>query len=148
MPFSRWIDAHQVGIFIFDKEHKLLIETMNDLYEGMLSGSPGVILDNVLDELVAYGERHMQREEAAFAETGYPQATWHIGQHNDFRKRILDLREKAQTQNDKIVALETLTYLKDWLVRHIEKADMDFAEFLKDRIPPGTAPHFENPPRR
>lgn len=130
MTFVRWIEAYHVGIAQLDAEHKQLIAMMNELYESMLSGHAAIILDTVLDGLIAYGEDHLRHEEEMFARTDYPLAAAHTRLHDSFRKQVQELKRHARTATGRAVALETLTYLKDWLIRHIEKTDREFADYL------------------
>jgi hemerythrin len=130
MTFFRWSDNIRIGIDIFDAEHMQLVAIMNELYESLLSGSAAIILNSVLDGLVNYGERHMRHEEATFADTNYPHARWHTRQHDAFRKRILALRQQTETVSGNAVAIETLTFLKNWLTKHIDKEDRAYAEYL------------------
>lgn len=132
MPFFRWIDAYHVGVPAIDTEHMQLVTMMNELYEGMLSGNADVIIDTVFDELVAYGENHMRKEEALFADISFPNAAWHTRQHDTFRKHIRELRDTATAANGKALALETLSYLKGWLTRHIEKADREYVDYMRE----------------
>jgi hemerythrin len=130
MMFFRWSDSMSIGMPMFDAEHMQLVSIMNELYESLLSGSAPVILDNVLDGLADYGENHLRHEEAVFAQTRYPHAEWHTKQHDVFRKRIQDLRQATETSSGKALALETLNFLKNWLVSHIDKSDREYATFF------------------
>lgn len=128
MPFVHWSDSMRIGMPMFDAEHMQLLALMNELYDSLLSGGAVVILDTVLDGLADYGEHHLRHEEAMFAQTNYPHALWHTKQHDVFRKRIQDFRLAAETGNAKALALETLNFLKEWLLKHIEHSDREYVQ--------------------
>jgi hemerythrin len=130
MTFVKWSDTIRIGVAAFDAEHMRLLAMMNDLYEALMSENVGEALGGVLQGLVAYGETHMRHEESVFAETGYPKGREHTAQHDEFRRRVGEMRKTAPTRDGMLAALETMAFLKDWLMRHIMMSDREYGAYL------------------
>jgi len=129
MELFHWDDKFDVGISTINRQHKELIDLINQLSEAMMSGKSHDVLGELLNELAVYGIKHFDTEEKYFKQTGYPGAKEHIKEHEAFKIKITELIEK---HNEKrfTVSIDTLRYLKKWVVNHILEKDKAYSEYL------------------
>jgi len=131
MPLMQWNEKMSVGIDSIDAEHKKLVGMLNDLYDGMRSGHGKEVLGKVLDNLIAYTAAHFKNEEKYFVQTGYPASAAHKKEHDDLTKQVLDVQAKYEAGAAGTLSLEVLSFLKNWLVTHIQGSDKAYGPHLK-----------------
>ncbi|MGB8601484.1 MAG: hemerythrin domain-containing protein, partial [Rhizomicrobium sp.] len=64
------------------------------------------------------------------AQTSYPNTAEHKAQHEDLKTHVLDIQAKFKAGNN-AVTLETMNFLKGWLVNHIQGSDQKYSSHLK-----------------
>jgi len=133
MPLMQWNEKMSVGIDSIDAEHKKLVGMLNDLYDGMQSGRGKEALGKVLDNLIAYTAAHFKNEEKHFVQTGYPASAAHKKEHDDLTKQVLDVQAKYKAGAAGTLSLEVLSFLKNWLVTHIQGSDKAYGPHLKSK---------------
>jgi len=132
MPLIAWDSKYSVGIRIVDEQHQKLIDIINSLYDAMKEGKAKNILGKLLTELISYTEYHFKTEEGFFKKHNYPEAASHKAEHDELRKEVVGLKEKFD--NDEIVvSVEVLYFLKGWLANHILGADKKYSPFLSSK---------------
>jgi hemerythrin len=62
----------------------------------------------------------------------YPEINEQRNQHNSFVVKIEEENEKFK-QGITLVSVEILTFLKDWLVGHIQTLDKKYGVFLNEK---------------
>ncbi len=80
-----------------------------------------------LDQYVAI---HFQTEEALMKETGYPNLVEHALLHQELAKKIEETSTEVTVSRDPDVAL---SFLREWWLDHINKADREFSLYVKRR---------------
>ena len=79
---------------------------------------------------MAYAEEHFQREEALVEQAGFPRLPQHREMHEKLVSSIFELNEKVAA-GAAMVDAKTMLFLKNWLVDHILKEDMDIGDFIR-----------------
>lgn len=130
MPILEWNEKMSVGVAEIDLEHKKLVSMLNNLYDGMQSGKGKEVLGKVLDDLIAYTASHFAHEERLFAQTGYPAAVAHTAEHTALTKQALDVQAKYKAGATGTLSMEVLSFLKNWLVNHIQGSDKKYGPHL------------------
>ncbi|MDQ0393473.1 methyl-accepting chemotaxis protein [Labrys monachus] len=125
-----WSDGLSVGVTALDTEHQRLIEMVNQLWDGMQSGAGNAAVGQVLDGLIAYTASHFKHEEELFAKTGYPATAGHKQEHDELTRQVLDVQAKYKSGVYSVLSLEVLTFLKKWLVNHIQGSDQRYGSHL------------------
>ncbi|WP_018526234.1 bacteriohemerythrin [Alkalispirochaeta alkalica] len=137
-----WTPGLSVKVDIFDEHHKRWLAIIDQLYRVLRDGSSDEVLEKTFDDVIAYTDYHLGAEEAAFEHFGYPQCQNHKEMHQKLAKKIHALHREMQEGNKKMVALEVMDFLEDWVVKHIVKCDklyapffqnLEVAQFLRDR---------------
>jgi len=132
MSLLSWRPDYSVGIDTIDAEHRHLFDLINRFHDNFQQGYSLAELRRVLSQLVAYSEQHFQREQAAMALLEYPQLAEHTRIHEELYLAIFDL-ENRMTERPQSVDLDTLRFLRGWLLDHILDYDMQFGTFAARR---------------
>jgi len=121
-------DDCYTGIEEIDNQHLGLIDLINKLDETIMNKNT-VDSKPVLEELVDYTKSHFGMEEELLQKNNYPHIEDHIGKHKNFIKKISKFQKMC---NDGVGCGETeiVVFLKDWLLKHIKKTDMEFVSYI------------------
>lgn len=125
-----WSDKLLVNIRTFDNDHKGLIALINKLYNGMNRGMGRKELGTFLKELIDFTAAHFQREEDAFAKTGYPDADTHKAAHQLFVEQVLTFQKEFE-EGGALVDMQLMKLLREWLVDHIIGTDRTYVRHLR-----------------
>lgn len=129
MAFMQWREAYSVSVARLDNQHKHLIGMINGLHEVMLAGGKQDHLQAVLEDLLTYTQSHFADEEKAMAQAGYPKLAAHQQKHRAMQAEVKRLLELARTEQT-TVSIKLMTFLKDWLTKHICQTDHEYAPAL------------------
>lgn len=131
MALFIWKDEYSVNIKSIDEEHKKLVSILNDLHSSMLSAKANTVLGKFLEDLIAYTKYHFQNEEKLMSQYGYPGFQDHQEAHKNLTAKVLSFQEEFK-QGKKMMSVEILYFLKDWLMTHINGTDKLYSKFLND----------------
>jgi hemerythrin len=129
MALFTWTPKMSVGIAKIDKEHQGLFNSINQLHEGMLAGCGKEALGSVLVQPFRYTKIYFGHEEELLRMHGFPGLADHLELHQAFRAKVgeLDAQVKAGMA---ALSIATLTFLRDWLAKHILGVDMQYKDFM------------------
>ena len=112
------------GIKEIDEQHQSLIDLINDLDEAIASRSGHEIIGSAIQGMVEYTQSHLAFEEELMQENQHSG----LEQHQKGNKKIIKQMSVFQKMyKNGITSIETeiLHCIKDWITKHIQKADMD-----------------------
>jgi hemerythrin len=127
-----WSSALSVGVKEFDEQHKVLVTMVNDLHAAMMGGKGNQVLGPILGSLIEYTQTHFAGEERLLAQHGYGALAHHRAEHAKLVQQVVALQQKFQTGKGALT-IEVLSFLKDWLVTHIQGEDRQYGAFLNGR---------------
>lgn len=130
MAFMDWSDSLDVGVGSINEQHKKLVGMVNDLHDAIQKGQGGDVLGKTLDGLIDYTKTHFAYEEQLFAQTGYADAASHKQEHDKLCATVLDVQAKFKAGSGDTLSGEVMTFLKDWLVNHIQGTDKKYGPHL------------------
>lgn len=130
MPFLAWTSSLEVGIRSIDSQHKKLIELINRLHDAMKEGNGKDVLGPILSELTSYTFTHFRNEEELFREHRYHEAVPHKKEHDGLRKQVEELKKKFDA-GEVTLSMEVMSFLREWLQKHILGSDKRYAPYLK-----------------
>jgi len=90
------------------------------------------IMIETLNSMSKYSEFHFEYEENLLEKHNYPKIKNHIELHKGFVLKILDF--KRNLINNKDIRNETLFFLREWIINHINKDDKKYGKFLNKNI--------------
>uniref|UniRef100_C6E8I3 Hemerythrin-like metal-binding protein n=1 Tax=Geobacter sp. (strain M21) TaxID=443144 RepID=C6E8I3_GEOSM len=127
-----WDGTLELGVKEIDEHHRKLIEILNQCYQALMLNDHTRQLKSVVQELHDYTQYHFGTEERIMSELGYPAAAAHLEAHRQFVASIAEFDQRASA-GESFVAIEVLTFLKEWLVAHILSTDRALADCIKPR---------------
>ena len=125
-----WTEEMSVGVEVLDEDHRKLINLINDLHDGIVSGRGTERLGRVLEGLIGYTRTHFQREEEFFALTDFPDAVEHIMEHRRLTEVVGSASERYNKGQFDALSLEMIDFLKTWLHEHVLGSDKKYTAHL------------------
>ncbi len=124
-----WSDKFSVGCEQIDKQHKVLVDLVNKLYDAFVHAKANQVITEILNEMAKYTVYHFSTEEDLFEKYGYSDKENHKNEHELFVKKVKEFIEKVEN-GEFTVSYEVMIFLKDWLSNHILKTDMKYTEVI------------------
>jgi len=132
MSLMEWSDRLSVGVAQFDDEHKRLIVLINDLFDAVQAGRGRDALGRTLDELIDYTKTHFSHEEHLLKKFADPNFEAHKKEHEALAKQVVDIQRKYHAGATAMLSMEVMSFLKNWLVKHIQGTDKLYTALLHD----------------
>jgi hemerythrin len=132
MAFMDWQAAYSVGVLSIDEQHRALLDIINRLHDVMRRGGAADELKGVLGELVTYTRYHFNHEEQMMERCGYPELAGHKSIHSALVSQV-EAFQKELAGGRATVSLQLMTFLKDWLSKHILETDMRYRSHMTSR---------------
>ena len=132
MPLIKWDESLSVKVTEIDVQHKKLVEFINSLHDSMKERKANEALGGILESLVNYAMEHFRTEEKYFDQFGYLKAGQHKREHKDFVNKVAAFKNDFE-KGKIMLSLEIMEFLKDWLINHIKKTDMDYSNFFNEK---------------
>lgn len=133
MPLMEWNQRLSVGITQFDQEHQKLVSMINELFDAVQAGRGKEALGSILDGLIEYTKTHFANEEHFMQKHGYPNLEAHKREHDALTKQVVDIQRKYHSGATAMLSMEVMTFLKNWLIKHIQGTDRQYAPFLQGK---------------
>ncbi len=132
MPLIEWEDKYSVGVNKFDIQHKVLIDSINNLFETMMTILEEDTPHKVIVELTNYANIHFDAEEKAMAEFGYPDTEAHIEEHHFFKQKISEF-EKDKKNSVTVITFNIFNFMRTWIMHHILIVDKKYTSFFNKK---------------
>ncbi|MBV6511195.1 MAG: hemerythrin family protein [Ignavibacteriales bacterium] len=132
MALVEWKNAYSTNIEVVDNQHKRLVGFVNEMHEAILMGKGQAVMGTILNNLVEYTVYHFSTEEKFFDEYNYPDAELHKKQHRDLVEQVSAIKAKFDA-GEKVLTLDVMNFLRDWLHDHILGSDVHFGPFLNSK---------------
>ena len=130
----QWHDLMTTGVDEVDRQHKGLIDKLNELGDAIISNKGQIEIDKILDFVQVYTVQHFSFEEKCFEQYECPEAIQNKLDHEKFVQRFLQLRQEYEGKgNDHLLILEIHSELTGWLVNHIWRVDTKLKNWV---VPP------------
>lgn len=129
-----WSDSYLLGINDIDLQHKKLVAIANELYDIAIGDENDykAKMPIVLKKLTDYTEYHFKFEEQLQKNIGYPGFDSHKSTHDFFIKEVNFQIQKLNSENKENV-LRFYSYIANWVLTHIAKADKLWAVYMKEQ---------------
>lgn len=132
MAIIKWEQNLSVGVDKFDTHHKKLVDLINKLHDAMSQGKGAETIGSVLDELIKYTQYHFAEEEKLMTLHKYPDLEKHKAEHVALTKKAVELQQQ-QKGGHIAITLPVMSFLKDWLTKHINGTDKKYGPFLNGK---------------
>jgi hemerythrin len=127
-----WKDPYSVRIEEFDRQHREIVDCLNELAQALAEGMNDVLLTGILSRFTILVREHFSAEEEAMARTGYPDLEIHRLVHRLLGENLDFCMERLET-NELILNNALLDFLRNWLDKHILGMDKRYSDFLNER---------------
>ncbi len=127
-----WKDEYSVGIEEMDNDHKKLLNLINQLQTAVHYYTGREFEEKALEELVDYTKTHFNKEEKLLEDNGYADLDAHKLLHKQFIDKVNQFLEQYK-QDSELTINDTLEFLKDWLIKHINGTDKEYGKVLNDK---------------
>jgi hemerythrin len=132
MAQLNWTANLNTGIDVIDKQHKMIVEYINELDDVITGGGNRDRIALVIHSLVGYTTSHFQFEESMQEEAAYPFLKMHKRLHERFVKRVGEFQERFKLGED--ISEELHKLMSNWLYVHINSEDMDYVPSIKNNL--------------
>jgi hemerythrin-like metal-binding protein len=122
----KWEEINSVNVKEIDAQHQKLVAIINQLFSVNKESKADIKL--IIDELVEYADYHLRFEEELFTKFKYENSVDHKYQHDMYRQKVSEFREKLTGDNYQQVFAELTQFLRDWWIFHINNADAAYSE--------------------
>jgi hemerythrin-like metal-binding protein len=122
MAFFQWKDNMSVGNPMIDRDHKMLIQYLNEMHAAMMAGKGKDLVGAILSKLVQYTKDHFGREEIVWRAGHYADLENHQKEHRDLLQTVGDFKAKYE-KGMLTLSVDVMNFLRDWLTNHILKSD-------------------------
>jgi len=126
-----WDDYYSVGYEVIDKQHKMLVEMINELYSSFISGKAQEKAPEIVNEMIKYTDYHFKTEEKFFDKYDYPETKEHKLIHKSFVDKVVEVKEGLDSKKV-TVSYDIMNFLRKWLLEHILQEDKKYQSFFKD----------------
>ncbi len=127
-----WKDEYSVGVEELDRQHQLIIKTINSLIDKPRVFFRSKNISSALAELTNYVSEHFLLEERLLQENGYPDLLEHSKKHTIYSNQIAEFCTES-LHGKREVPTELLSFLTDWWNNHILHEDMHYKAFFEEK---------------
>jgi hemerythrin-like metal-binding protein len=125
--FLEWDARFNLGIPPMDDEHRLIVETMNQLHALSEAAAPRQQVTKVMSQLVQITRGHFEDEEAYMESIGFPGLRTHRHIHASLLVRLVQFETEIRAGG--AASPELFGFLKMWLKAHICGIDTQYVAF-------------------
>ena len=130
MALIFWMPEYNTGIEVIDKQHRMLVEMINELADAYDTGKDREFIAKALEKLGMYAAAHFAREENYFEVHAYPDIDEHIQEHEYFEDMLYQFEDEFKAGKQDLTDT-VINFLSDWLTSHIGSSDKKYVPFLE-----------------
>ncbi|HCX99536.1 MAG TPA: hypothetical protein DG754_05285 [Bacteroidales bacterium] len=130
MSFIVWQSKYETGVMSIDNDHRSLVSMIENLYSAISKGEGKSVIDDIVKGLSEYAIVHFNREEILMASIGFEGLEKHRKTHEGFAHRVNSFQQTLASGQQNI-SVEVVSFLRDWLINHIQNIDMQFVDEFK-----------------
>jgi len=129
MALLSWSEQYLIGNDLIDAEHEELFRLINDFHTQWQQGREQQDIARVLNQLIGYADMHFRHEETIMRDAGFPLLDEHMALHEVLIDTIFQL-QKSYEEGSLRLEMDTMKFVKSWLLDHILQNDYRFRDFL------------------
>jgi len=129
VPILEWDKRFELGVNFIDRDHKRLVNLLNEIHENVINCATNEALGAVISELIDYATYHFAAEENSMAYHEYAALPLHREEHLKFCRIVASFLEDFR-EGKEDPSLDILSFLGNWLFDHILLTDSEFCRFL------------------
>ncbi len=127
----QWSKDMEIGHHQVDREHKQLVEKINEFYHACNEGTASEEALNILRFLKQYTVSHFAHEEKLQEASNYPEIARHKELHRQFVLSVEEIEHKLKTEGVSVsLVVEINQKIGFWLINHIKREDRKLANYI------------------
>jgi len=127
-----WDESYSVGLPEIDRQHKILVDLVNELKMVCELKLDKIFVQRVLQGLIDYTSFHFAFEEELLERRGYKNFVAHKEMHKKLVQQVLEFQQLFETEGFVIID-DLMVFLTKWLNKHIKVFDKEFGEFFVEK---------------
>jgi hemerythrin-like metal-binding protein len=131
MALLTWSNKFAIGIGVFDREHREIVDAINELQAAVEGGNDRGVTGHMLSKLASDTVAHFQSEEAMMTSSKYPGLMLHGMKHQHLMKQLSAFLARYGC-NGTTMDRHSLNFLRDWVTTHIQSDDLNFGLWLNE----------------
>ncbi|MBI5816124.1 MAG: hemerythrin family protein [Nitrospinae bacterium] len=120
-----WNDSYSVGVAAIDSQHQQVLKILNTLHSSSIGDGCAKDLENCMLKLWIFTVTHFQYEETLLRLLHYEKIGEHVKLHEWMKRETR--RHLDDVKSGKGDFLETLHFVKEWWIKHINEEDRQYA---------------------
>jgi len=129
MALLVWNNAYSVGIQSLDDQHAAIFDSLNELHAAMLKKQENLVMGRLLQDLLAYTQRHFSAEESLLAKAQYPGLAEHRAKHQILTAQVAGYAERFK-RGEAALSVHLIDFIRSWLTSHILREDRAYGGWL------------------
>ena len=132
MSHITWDDTFSVGVDEIDAQHKIWIDTINDLHDAIYNSSSDKLADATNKSVKAmweYTRFHFQAEETYMTSINYPDLPGHQAIHDMFSLEVMKIYNDVK-DGKQVLSTSVMKMLSNWLQEHILQEDKKIGLYI------------------
>jgi len=126
-----WDDALALGDENIDRQHKRLVEIINELHSHLDAPDRDALVMKCLTAMYLHAKEHFFDEEAYMDRVGYPEKERHAELHRNFVQRTNALTDTCLL--DAMPCEELLNFLVNWFREHVAGEDAKIIAYARNQ---------------
>ncbi len=126
-----WGDQFSVGVDEIDRQHRALMDMANELKFELDGKRSFKTARRILKGLIDYTTTHFSYEEQLMDQTDYGEVEQHKALHKRLVEDVLKYNERVEHGDEEVMG-ELMSFIKGWLIEHIQKTDKKLGGHLQD----------------
>ena len=122
MSVIEWRSEYEVGVRKIDKQHRQIVDTLNELYDMQEADKRPKQLQRVFGRLNDYIRQHFASEEAYIDEHGCAGAEEQAHEHEHFIDTVCTY-QRDFLKNKPLAVINLFNFVWDWFAHHIVVVD-------------------------
>lgn len=112
-----------------DNEHRIQMGLLSALYDAVNDKKSASEINEILNQLTTFSELHFMSEDLLMRLYAYPDYDDHVNDHEAMTEYLKDIMNTVTAGQD-VMALKTVSELRQFLVSHISTRDEALSEYL------------------
>lgn len=127
----KWEDVYSVNVKEIDDQHKKIFSIINR-FLAVKNNLSRAEFNEMIKELEDYSVYHFVTEEKYFEKYNYSEKKFHVIQHDNYKKIIIDFKNEASSLPDISPELtgKVSLFLQKWWTNHIINEDFKYSDFF------------------
>ena len=123
----------ETGNPIVDKEHRELLQAVNNLMDACAKGQGRAAIEPALKFLIQYVDEHFRHEEQLQQSSSYPDLARHRKIHEEYKRKLKEIAAQIPESGPTVADLSKVNTHVAVLISHIRVEDKKLGAFLKDK---------------